>query len=225
MIELQALRHKILDIPSLSIPEGHCMVIGPNGAGKSTLLELCAGMQLPTDGTVSVCGTEPRRCTVGWVSEFPDRAVVFDRVFDEIASPLRFVHRPCGETDTRVRETAAVIGIDHLLGASTLEISGGEKTLVALATAVIASPPLLVLDDTDTHCDGHTTRHVQQVLGRLPIPHILQCTQDMDIASGADTVLYMEEGGIVHAGTPREVFSHLTSSCFYPECWRDEPCA
>ncbi|KQC03464.1 MAG: ABC transporter [Methanoculleus sp. SDB] len=225
MIELQALRHKILDIPALSIPEGHCMVIGPNGAGKSTLLELCAGMQVPAGGTVSVSGTDPRRCTVGWVSEFTDRTVVFDRVFDEIASPLRFAHRPCGEIDTRVRETAALIGIGHLLAASTQEISGGEKTLVALATAVIASPPLLVLDDPDTHCDARTARHVQQVLGRLPIPHILQCTQDMDTAIGADTVLYMEKGRVVHAGTPQEVFSRLASSCFYPECWRNGPCA
>ncbi|HZD44243.1 MAG TPA: ATP-binding cassette domain-containing protein, partial [Methanomicrobiales archaeon] len=90
MITLTDIQHRILEIPRLEIGNGLTALIGPNGSGKTTLLEICAGMTLPERGSIRLDGLSPRECTVGWVGEYPDRNMLFDRVYDEIASPLRF---------------------------------------------------------------------------------------------------------------------------------------
>ncbi|NYT05890.1 MAG: ATP-binding cassette domain-containing protein [Methanomicrobiales archaeon] len=220
MIEISALRHLILDIPLLRIPEGHCMVIGGNGAGKSTLLGLCAGMQVPLSGSVAIGGREPRSSQVGWVAEFPDRTLVFESVADEIASSLRFQHRSCAEIRREVDACAERMGISHLLSASTRELSGGERVLVALAAAIIARPLLLVLDDVDAHLDERSANAVQAAIAHSGTGHVVQSTQNMETAAAGDWIVCLEKGQVIHSGTPETVFDALAGSWLYPESWR-----
>jgi energy-coupling factor transport system ATP-binding protein len=221
MIEILNLIHKSLNIPYLTIPKGHTTVIGPNGSGKTTLLDLCAGIQIPEQGCIQIEQMEPRSRDVGYVCEFPDRNILFERVDDEIASPLRFRLNDCEAIRTRIRTLSEMIPISMLLDASTHDLSGGEKALIAVATAIAASPTLLVLDESDSHLDFETRGMVQHLIRSLTVPYVLQCTQDMDIAAGSDHVLYCSEGTIRYSGRPQEVFSHLRKTCFFPRSWRN----
>jgi energy-coupling factor transport system ATP-binding protein len=220
MIQITNLRHQIVDIPDLRLDARHIAVIGPNGSGKTTLLEVCSGIEEPRAGTVQVLGKSPSAVTIGWVGEFPDRTLLFSRVYDEIASTPRFRNRSCQETDERVRRSAARAGIAHLLDAKVSDLSGGEKALVALAAAGADDPEVLILDEADSHLDARTAARVQKAVEESTAVHVLWCTQSMDNAACADYVLFMERGAVKHHGTPDEVFARLEETCFYPTIWR-----
>ena len=220
MITITYLQHTVLDIPSLSIPKGQTAVIGSNGAGKSTLLRLIGGLVLPESGNISIDDTNPRTCTIGYVNEFPERNVVFTRVFDEIASPLRFLFYPCAKTDERVRNIAAQTGIAHLLKRRISDLSGGEMVLVALATALVAGPEVLVLDEVDSHTDPKTTDALNALLRSSGVPYCIRSTQQMDVAAQADQVIMLENGRVTDSGAPEAVFAGRGTTCFYPVSWR-----
>ncbi|WP_214019442.1 energy-coupling factor ABC transporter ATP-binding protein [Methanoculleus sp.] len=220
MIDIVDLRHRLVDIPYLTVDARHIAVIGPNGSGKTTLLSVCAGIEEPRAGTVRLLRRPPSAVKVGWVGEFPERTLLFSRVYDEIASTPRFRHYPCRETDEKVGAAAVKVGIPHLLGKKVSALSGGEKALVALAAACADDPEVLVLDEADSHLDAGTAERVYRVVQESTAAHVLWCTQSMDTAAGADYVLFMEGGLVRHHGTPEEVFSALEETCFYPTMWR-----
>jgi energy-coupling factor transporter ATP-binding protein EcfA2 len=220
MIEALDIQHRILKIPTLGIQRGATAVIGPNGSGKTTFLQLCTGITTPEKGVIRVDGRHPREIEVGWVGEFPDRNMLLDLVFHEIASPLRFAHLPCRDIEDQVRRVAEEIGIHRLLHRSQKVLSGGEKALVACATALVARPHLLVLDEIDTHLDRESWLAVDEAIRRRRIPYLLLSTQDMEIASRMDHLLYMEVGEVRDEGAPEEVFPRREQSCFYPPMWR-----
>lgn len=220
MIRINDLRHRVLDIPDLMLDSRHIAVIGPNGSGKTTLLEVCSGIDEPGTGTVRILGRSPSSLRVGWVGEFPDRTLLFSRVYDEIASTPRFRHQPCPETERIVRAAATQVGIGHLLEKRVSTLSGGEKALVALAAACAGEPEVLLLDEADSHLDAVTAERLRQVVQQSPAAHVLWCTQSMDAAALADCVIFMEGGRVRYKGTPEEVFELLKTTCYYPTVWR-----
>ncbi len=220
MIGIRDLRYRSLDIPGLTLDPGTTAVIGPNGSGKTTFLELCAGVAAPDSGTVTIDGERPCDTTIGWVCEFPDRNMIFSRVSDELASPLRFRHDDCREVVMQVEKMAENLGISSLLTRDIKGLSGGEKVLVSLATALVAAPHLLIMDETDSHLDQTTLERIREYLSRHMPPYILYCTQDMDAAASADHLLVFGGGRVADQGTPDAVFERLRDTCFHPPARR-----
>lgn len=223
MIGFENVRFRDLSVASLALPTGITTLIGPNGAGKSTFLKLCAGIAEPEEGTVTVDGRTPRQTEVGYVNEFPDRNLLFSTVNDELASPLRFRKMSCAETEREVGACSERWGIARLLGREVRDLSGGEKCLVALATACIARPHLLVLDEYDSHLDAGRCAAAERILRSSGAAYIIRCTQQMETAAESDQILYIEGGSIVHTGTPAAVFGQLSGTPFYPLSWRCRP--
>lgn len=224
MIELEGIRYHTLTISRLSLEEGATAVIGANGSGKTSLLELCAGMALPEQGRVLIEGNNPRSCEVGWVGEFPDKNLLFERVADEIASPLRFNYMDEAAIKKRLARISERLAISHLLERRTHDLSGGEKALVSLATASITDPRVLVIDEADSHLDAAAATRMYDLVEEVNPPYTLYCTHDMERAAAADHVLYLDEGGIGAYGSPDAVFSALQDTCFYPTLWRLDRC-
>jgi len=214
-VVVNRLSHGVLSIPKLSIGPGRVALIGPNGSGKTTLLRLIAGLAEPSGGSVSA------PVEIGWVGEFPDRNAVFSRVGDEIASPLRFRHYPCCDIRDRVETVASDLGIAPLLSRSIRTLSAGERVLVALATALISRPALLLLDEYDSHLDPGTIARVEAMVDRLLPPTVVFTTQRMWSAARADRVIYLERGEVLVTGTPPAVFSRLQdiSPEYVPPGW------
>lgn len=186
MIEIEDLRHGVLDIPSLGIPPGLTAVSGRNGAGKTTLLKICSGLLLPDSGSVKIDGVEPRMQNAGYVSEFPDRHLLFGIVYDEIASTLRFARLAADEIDRRVRQTAEEAGILHLLDRECRTLSGGEKMLVGITAAIIDDPVLLVLDEPDSHLDPVTAEEFLAFVSSRKIPYVLWSSHSRTLLSNAE---------------------------------------
>ena len=219
MIEITGLSHRILEIPDLLIPAGRVSVIGPNGGGKTTLLRLLAGIDLPLSGEILIDRIPPRSKEVGWVGEQPERQIIFHRVSDEIASPLRFRHDPCSLVEARVESVARDLGIGGLLGRETRNLSAGEKALVALGAAVAAGPDILILDETDSSLDQESAGTVEDLIRGISCPQIILATQRMELAARSDHVLFLDRGRVLHTGSPAAVFSALSGTPFYPPSW------
>ncbi|MDH7491015.1 MAG: energy-coupling factor ABC transporter ATP-binding protein [Methanolinea sp.] len=220
MIRVEGLSHGILSVPILSIPKGLCVVTGKNGSGKTTLLRLLAGISVPERGSITVDGRDPATLERGFVHEFPGKNSLFSIVSQEVASPLWFRHALCEEVERAVSRAARSVGIEGLLSREVRNLSGGEQVLCALATAVVGNPALLVLDEWDSHLDSDTAVHAEACIRAMQIPHVVWCTQDMDIAASADYVVFMDGGRVRHSGTPLSVFPALKDTCWYPPSWR-----
>lgn len=220
MIEVLDLRHGILDIPSLTISPGSTVVIGLNGSGKTTLLRILAGIVAPEKGTVLIDGQEIFSIDVGWLNEYPDRNMLFGKVSDEIASPLRFRGMDCPAVTLQVQKIKEELGIAHLSERRTRELSGGEKVMVSLATAMVTNPLILVLDESDSHLDEESAAVVWSAVRRSPSRYRIICTQDMEPATLADKVIHLEAGKIACSGPPGEIFPGLSEGCLYPFSWR-----
>ncbi len=219
MIRITGLAHRILSIPDLAIPPGFTAVIGPNGGGKTTLLRLGAGLDLPEKGEILVDGQPPRLREVGWAGENPGDTLIFTRVRDEIASPLRFRRDPCPVVEGRVTAIAGKTGTGPLLDRGTGDLSAGEKARVALAAALATEPELLVLDEADAHLDQESTLVVEELVRASGCSHVLWSTHRMALASRADYLLFLEGGRVLHAGTPPVVFASLSGTPFLPPGW------
>ena len=186
MISIENLRYRNLAIDALTIRPGITTIIGPNGSGKTTFLKICAGIILPDSGTILIDDAPPRQTNVGWVNEYPDRNLLFVNVSDEIASPLRFRHDSCDSVDSAMKSSAETMGITHLLTRAVRELSGGEKILVSLAAALVHHPPVLVLDEYDSHLDARVKEKNEQVIRSSGAKYIIRCTQQMETATHSD---------------------------------------
>jgi len=186
LIQIDDLRHGVLDIPSLVILPGLTVVSGKNGAGKTTLLKICSGLILPTMGSVSIDGLSPRLQNVDYVSEFPDRHLLFPIVYDEISSPLRFAGIPQAEIEEKVLKTAEGAGITHLLKRECRTLSGGEKMLVGITAAIIHDPVLLVLDEPDSHLDPETVEDLLSFISSRNISYVMWSSHSTALRRKAD---------------------------------------
>jgi energy-coupling factor transport system ATP-binding protein len=220
MIAIESLRFRNIVIDVLAIQPGITTIIGPNGSGKTSFLKICAGITLPDSGTISIDDLPPRKTEIGWVNEFPDQNILFARVIDEIASPLRFRRaESCRAIEEEVRICAESLGISPLLTRAVRELSGGEKVLVALAAALVQGPKVLVLDEYDSHLDASMAATVDRAIRASGARYIIRCTQQMDTARASDHLLFFDSGRVANAGSPEEVFSSLKGTAYIPVLW------
>jgi len=221
MIRIQGVRAGILTIPLCSIHQGICAVTGPNGSGKTTFLKLLSGILTPASGTVHINAKSPDTCIIGWVGEYPDRNMLFTRVFDELASPLRFTRQPCTDIDRAVCQCARNLGIEHLLSRETHGLSGGELVLVAFGTACIKKPDLLILDETDSHLDDEFCRHLDLIIRKAGIRYVVFSTHRPERMAVADEIILLEHGHIhSHSSLSQPGSQHFDDHLNDPAFWR-----
>ncbi len=186
LIQIDDLFHGVLRVSSLSVPPGLTVVSGKNGAGKTTLLKICSGLILPDSGSVSIDGLFPRLQNFGYVSEFPDRHLLFPIFYDEIASSLRFAGIPQAKIEDKVLNTSEEAGITHLLKRECRTLSGGEKMLVGITAAIIYDPILLVLDEPDSHLDPQTVEDLRSFISSKHIPYVMWSSHSTSLRRKAD---------------------------------------
>ena len=199
----------ILDRVTLDVERGDAVaVIGPSGSGKSTLLGLIAGLDAPTDGTITVGGVDItrlgesalarfRRETIGYV--FQSYHLIPTLTAQEnVAVPLELAGRR-GAGD-RARALLAELGLAERAHHYPVQLSGGEQQRVAVARAIALEPPLLLADEPTGNLDSATGKQIIDLL--VGVNRRLGCTlvlvtHDAALAAHADRVVTLRDGRIV----------------------------
>lgn len=194
------------------------VMLGPNGSGKSTLLSLLLGLLKASGGDIEVMGVDPGRDyekvreRIGALLQNPDVQIIAPRVWDDVSFSPRNYGYPKEKTDVLVDDVLKKLEIEHLKDKVPHYLSGGEKTKVGLAGALVTKPELLILDEPFEHIDPMCRTELIKLLNSVNRENgtaIILSTHNMNtVPLIADTVYLMAVGGrIVGKGTPKEVFS------------------
>lgn len=196
------------------------VMLGPNGSGKSTLLSLLLGLLKPSGGEIEVLGVNPSRDyekireRIGALLQNVDLQIIAPRVWDDVSfSPRNYGYKE-EETEKLVDDILKKLDIEHLKDKVPHYLSGGEKTKVGLAGALVTKPEILILDEPFEHIDPVCRTELINLLNRVNRENetaIILSTHNMNtVPLIADTVYLIAEGGkIVGKGTPKEIFSQM----------------
>ncbi|MFE9046089.1 ABC transporter ATP-binding protein [Streptomyces sp. NPDC007818] len=192
-------------------------LVGASGAGKSTLVRLLPRFADPTGGAVLLGGVDLRDLAdrelyrrVAFV--FQDVRLVRASVADNIALAVPEAGREAVERAARLayvhdRVVRLSRGYDSVIGEDA-RLSGGEAQRIALARALLADTPVLVLDEATSFADPHTERAVRRTLDALREDRtVLVVAHRLETAAGADRVAVLEDGVIAEQGTPAELLA------------------
>ncbi|MBN1610935.1 MAG: ABC transporter ATP-binding protein [Polyangiaceae bacterium] len=182
-------------------------LLGLNGSGKTTLLMSAAGL-LAHDGTILVDGVELTRHTLaevrgklGYLFNVPEDQLLFPRVIDDVAFGLLQKGISHSEATTQALEALGVLGIAHLAQLPPHHLSHGQSQRVALAGALITSPPLLLLDEPSAALDPPARRSLTRLLNGLTAA-VVVATHDVPFARSVCTrFVVLEQGRVVFDGT------------------------
>ena len=209
----------VLSGVSFRLEEGDiCAMIGPNGAGKSTLLRAILDLGTLLSGVVEIAGRDSRRLSrpeMARLASFLPQEYNHGSRLTVLETVLlgRHPHRQpwSGDSDTDLgiaEECMELTGVAGLAGRPFCELSGGERRLVMLASALAQKPVLLLLDEPAASLDFRHQIEVWKLLGRLGAMgvSILASTHEIGIASRFAThMLAVADGGARAFGSPPSV--------------------
>lgn len=189
---------------SLTVPAGMVTgLLGPSGSGKSTLMRSVVGVQRVAGGEVTVLGlpggSPALRPRVGYVTQAPS-------VYGDLTVGENLVHfaRLLGVPRAEADRVAEVVGLGDETRRLVGRMSGGQRTRVSLAVALLGSPPLLVLDEPTVGLDPVLRRDLWSTFRALVAggATVLVSSHVMDEAAECDLLLLMRDGALVAAETP-----------------------
>ncbi|WP_341927004.1 ABC transporter ATP-binding protein [Nocardioides psychrotolerans] len=200
--------HAVLSDLDLTIGGGVTGLLGPSGCGKSTLLRSIVGVQRVAAGSVTVlgepAGSEPLRHRVGYVTQ---AASVYDDL--TVVENLRFFARVLRVPDVRadVERVLAAVDLGSSSDAVVAQLSGGQRSRVSLAVALLGTPGLLVLDEPTVGLDPVLRRDLWALFHRLADDGtaVLVSSHVMDEAERCDRLLLMREGRILADDSPTAI--------------------
>lgn len=204
-------RIEVLHHVDLDIPEGDFLALmGPSGSGKSTLLNMIAGLDLPTEGSLSVAGHRIDRMSSTELARWRAANVGFVFQFYNLLPALsaqKNVELPLLLTrlsGARRRRNAAIaldlVGLADRASHKPNELSGGQQQRVAIARAIVSDPTLLVCDEPTGDLDRHSAEEVLTLLQRLNREYgktMIMVTHDPKAAEFARRVLHLDKGILV----------------------------
>ena len=208
-----------LDGVALSVEEGEfLLLLGRSGCGKTTLLRTLKPALAPygeRSGTVTLGGvsldelSERDAATlIGYVGQDPERQTVCDTVFAEIAFGLEQVGVDGALIAGRVAEAADFLGIGRLASRKISDLSGGEKQLVNLASALALRPRLLLLDEPVTRLDPPAKLRflsaVRRVNEETGVTVVLAGHDTEELFPLVDRVAMMDAGRIQSVASPKD---------------------
>lgn len=178
-------------------------LLGPSGCGKTTLMRAIVGVQIVESGDVSVLG-EPAgsatlRSRVGYVTQ--SLAVYTDLTVRE---NLAYFARLLGAGKEDIARAIATVGLDGFADRPVNRLSGGQRSRVSLATALLNTPSVLVLDEPTVGLDPVLRRDLWRTFHELASggAALLVSSHVMDEAERCDQLVLMREGRVIAAEPP-----------------------
>lgn len=199
----------VLDDITFSVRSGEaCALVGPSGSGKTTLLGLCAGLDRPTRGNVTLEEVELNKLNEDQLSDLRNQVVGF--VFqsfqliptltaqENVMVPLEL--RGERSVDQQAADLLDRVGLGDRLDHYPLQLSGGEQQRVAIARAFINLPRVLFADEPTGNLDEETSQSVTDLLfdlNRQVGTTLIVGTHDLELAHRTDRIISLRGGKLV----------------------------
>ncbi|MCL9665171.1 ABC transporter ATP-binding protein/permease [Curtobacterium albidum] len=207
----------VLDDVSFRVPRGsRVALVGPSGAGKSTTLALIERFYDPTSGVIRLGGVDVRgldraelRAQIGYVEQ--DAPV--------LAGTIR-ANLLLGSPDASEAECVRVLeavnlgdvlhrdprGLDAQVGEDGVMLSGGERQRLAIARALLAAPPILLLDESTSSLDGVNEQKMRLAIDAVAADRtLLVIAHRLSTVVDSDVIVVLEHGRVVGTGTHSEL--------------------
>lgn len=206
---------------SFTVEKGEIIgFLGPNGAGKSTTMRMLTGYMPATSGSISICGypvatqSEEIKRRVGYMPEnnpLPEDM----RISEYLYYRGRLKEIPRSKLGSRIDEVLEVCDLKRVRHRIIGQLSKGYRQRIGIAEAILAEPPVIIMDEPTIGLDPHQIIIVRDLIaslrGRMTViisSHILP-----EIEMTCDRVLIINQGRVVAQGTPatlrREILGHV----------------
>ncbi len=203
----------VLDQVSFSAVQGTSLsIIGPSGSGKTTLLGLCAGLDVPSKGTVSLMGFKlnsmdeddrafVRNQFVGFVFQNFQLLSTLTAL-ENVMVPLEL--RGDRNVAPKAMDLMARVGLADRMHHYPSQLSGGEQQRVSMARAFIASPKILFADEPTGNLDEENASHIVDLLfemNREEKTTLVLVTHNLELAQKTERILQMKGGKLINERT------------------------
>ena len=191
---------------SIDVPVGQfTAVMGPSGSGKSTLMHILAGLDQPTEGTVTIAGLEISSMSDGELTRLRRRHIGFVFQFfnllpmltaeENIVLPLSIA----GEKPEKafLEDLLKRLGLWERRSHRPAELSGGQQQRVAIARALVSQPTVVLADEPTGNLDSATSHEILELLRSATEDYgqtTVMVTHDAAAAAIADRILFLSDG-------------------------------
>jgi multiple sugar transport system ATP-binding protein len=201
----------------LDVKDGEFMVlVGPSGCGKTTALRMVAGLEAISEGTVRIGDRV--------VNDVPpkerDIAMVFQNyalyphmtVYDNMGFGLKLRKLPKEEIDRRVREAAAILGLEEYLARKPKALSGGQRQRVAMGRAIVREPKAFLMDEPLSNLDAKLRVKMRSEISRIQdeigVTTLYVTHDQVEAMTMGDRVAVIRKGVLQQADTPQFLYDH-----------------
>ncbi len=208
---------KAVDDVSLEIKDKEFMVlVGPSGCGKSTSLRMVAGLEEITSGTIRIGD----RVVNDVAPKDRDIAMVFQNyalyphmtVYKNMAFGLKLRKYPKEEIDRRVRDAAAILGIENLLDRKPKALSGGQRQRVAVGRAIVRKPQVFLFDEPLSNLDAklrvQMRVEISKLHARLQSTMVYVTHDQVEAMTMGDRICVMKDGVIQQVDEPISLYDN-----------------
>jgi ABC-2 type transport system ATP-binding protein len=193
---------------SISVAPGSVVgLLGPSGSGKTTLMRAIAGVQQTSSGTVTVlgesAGSVPLRGRIGYMTQ---QASVYSDL--TVVENVAYFARILG-VESDVDRVIDVVEMSGYRNTRVDRLSGGERARVCLATALVGSPPVLILDEPTVGLDPVLRQQLWGIFHELAAAGtaLLVSSHVMDEAERCDYLVLLRDGRVLASGTQQELLA------------------
>lgn len=205
-------------------------IVGPTGAGKTTLINLLMRFYDPNSGYITIDGVPTKEMKRADVRQMFGMVLQDTWLFSGTVEENLKYGNPSASLD-EIRKAARASNVDHIIEAlpkaykseiseDSDNISAGEKQLITIARAMVANPPMMILDEATSNVDTRTEQLIQDSFEKLTrgrtsfvIAHRLSTIRNSDL------ILVMRDGNIVEQGNHDEL---LKANGFYAELYNSQ---
>lgn len=200
----------VLDHVDFSVEKGTiCSIVGPSGSGKTTLIGLCAGLDRPTSGEITLNGVtlgplnederaEVRNKHVGFVFQ-TFQLVPTLTALENVMVPLELRGLKSSEVRHDAEDLLNKVGLSDRLSHYPAQLSGGEQQRVAIARAFINKPDILFADEPTGNLDAETGETIEQLLfdlNKASGTTLVLVTHDLSLAEQCQRIIRLKNGKI-----------------------------
>lgn len=219
-----------LEDVSLSIKEGQTVaLVGPSGGGKTTLANLAARFFDPQKGKISIGGIDIREIPKETLMEqvsfvFQNSRLLKDSILENVRMGRPGASREEVRQALRAAQCQDIVeklpnGMDTVVGADGVYLSGGEQQRIAIARGILKNAPILILDEATAFADPDNEVRVGQALSELSKGKtVVMIAHRLSSITKADRIYVLREGHIEEQGTFRQL---LEESGLFARMWKN----